>query len=227
MLLERGKSTFLFGARGTGKTTLIDALFRQVDGVLHFDLLNPAQFQRYATRPELFQAEVEHHLAGRKAPQVVIVDEVQKLLALLDSIQALLVARREHVRFVLTGSSARKVRRASANLLAGRALTCYLHPFSSLEVDLDLGRALRFGTLPAVYLDESGLETDMPISSTAARSTPSPARRARRPCLRRFATVDCSRRSSCRSVFASTTADGSACVFIIGGLAMVARSISW
>jgi predicted AAA+ superfamily ATPase len=81
---------------------------------------------------------------------VVFVDEVQKVPALLDEVQALI--DRGGVRFILTGSSARKLRRGGGNLLAGRAVTRRLHPLTGRDLGdrFDLGRALRFGTLPAV-----------------------------------------------------------------------------
>jgi predicted AAA+ superfamily ATPase len=137
-----------------------DASFAADSGVVRCDLLDPGQLRRYATRPELLLQELRHRLSGRQDPVTVIIDEIQKLPALLDVVQLLMGESRGRARFVLAGSSARKLRRTGTNRLGGRALTCYLHPFSSAEVAIDLDRALRVGTLPAVYLDDSGSEVD-------------------------------------------------------------------
>ena len=158
-ILEKGRSTFLFGARGTGKTSLLDDSLREWPSLLRIDLLRGEAFQRYASRPDLLGAELGSQLKQSVHPlTLVAIDEVQKLPSLLDEVHSLIERYKGRVAFVLTGSSARKLKRGGANLLAGRALTRHLHPLSSMELDLDLARALRYGTLPAIYLDTQAYE---------------------------------------------------------------------
>lgn len=159
-ILEKGRSTFLFGARGTGKTSLLDESLRGWPSLLRIDLLHGEAFQRYASRRDLLGAELESQLKqSMHSLTLVAIDEVQKLPSLLDEVHSLIERYKGRVAFVLTGSSARKLKRGGANLLAGRALTRHLHPLSSMELDLDLVRALRYGTLPAIYLDTEAYET--------------------------------------------------------------------
>jgi predicted AAA+ superfamily ATPase len=139
-------SSFLFGPRQTGKSTLIRSLLPE--GAWTVDLLHHEVFLRYAKEPGRFRAEAEARLrAGTKA---IFIDEVQKVPSLLDEVHALI--EEKQARFFLTGSSARKLKRGGANLLAGRAATRRLYPLTAQEIgdDFDLERALRFGTLPAV-----------------------------------------------------------------------------
>jgi len=158
-ILEKGRSTFLFGARGTGKTSLLDDSLHDWPSLLRIDLLHGEAFQRYASRSEQLGAELRAHLKQTTHPlTLVAIDEVQKLPSLLDEVHSLIESYKGRAAFVLTGSSARKLKRGGANLLAGRALTRHLHPLSSMELDLDLSRALRFGTLPAIYLDTQAFE---------------------------------------------------------------------
>lgn len=115
---------------------------------LTINLLKSSELLNFQRNPGLLAEQVAA-LAGRAW---VVIDEVQKLPALLDEVHAMLADRRNRVRFALSGSSARKLKRTDANLLAGRALTRSMFPFSLLELgdDFSLGHALRFGTLPAV-----------------------------------------------------------------------------
>lgn len=147
--LELPSSTFfLFGPRGTGKTTWLRAVLPPAS-VHWFDLLLDAEHVRLARDPGRFTAEVEALAAG----SWIVLDEVQKLPQLLDRVQDLIArhgARR--YRFALTGSSARKLRRSDVNLLPGRAINRQFFPLVSAELgkDFDVEQALRFGTLPAV-----------------------------------------------------------------------------
>jgi predicted AAA+ superfamily ATPase len=151
--LVAGRSAFLFGPRGVGKTTLAqEFLARQVRS-RSIDLLNLDTYRRFLADPGLFRRELEHEIGAGK-DLTVLLDEVQKLPALLDEVHYLIERHKRKVRFLLTGSSARKLKRGGANLLAGRAWTLRLHPLTSREVQLDLHRALRYGTLPAVYLED-------------------------------------------------------------------------
>lgn len=141
---DPGDSFFLFGPRGTGKSTWLKEAF---PNLLYIDLLSPEVFRSLSARPErlrqLIEAEVD------KAP--IVIDEIQKLPVLLDLVHQMLETR-PRVRFVLTGSSARKLRRTGVDLLAGRALLKTFHPFVGRELgdSFNLDAALRLGMLPLV-----------------------------------------------------------------------------
>jgi predicted AAA+ superfamily ATPase len=146
--LPKRRSAFLWGPRKTGKSTYLRAAF---PGSLTFDLLQTDLMLDLTRRPALLR---ERLLAA--APQSlrspVILDEVQKVPALLDEVHWLIENR--GLRFILCGSSARKLRRGRINLLGGRAWRYEMHPLVSVEVgDLDLLRALNRGLVPAHYLD--------------------------------------------------------------------------
>ena len=142
------KSYFLFGPRQTGKSTLVKSLIGPQD--LYFDLLPQRNFLNYAKNPGRIREEI---LAGLKQNKglLCIIDEIQKIPALLDEVHELIESK--GVRFILTGSSARKLRRGGANLLAGRAYTYQLFPltFREIEESFDLEKALRVGTLPVLW----------------------------------------------------------------------------
>lgn len=148
-IIDKNKSFFLFGARGTGKSALLAA-----SGLPTIDLLHSRAYQRYLSDPSLFGDEIEQMLSQAETkPLVVAVDEIQKLPILLDEIHRLIESHPRKLLFVLTGSSARKLKRGGANLLAGRALTYEVYPICSLEIEIDLTNALRFGTLPGILTD--------------------------------------------------------------------------
>jgi len=145
-LLAR-KSYFLFGPRGTGKSFLIREQLRSQAVVI--DLLRSELFLRLSSAP----AQLEEIILAAGKPAIVVIDEVQKIPLLLDEVHRLIEER--SLRFLLTGSSARKLKRGQANLLAGRAAQADLFPFSWKELGkFDLQRYLRFGGLPRVYLSE-------------------------------------------------------------------------
>lgn len=149
---SKSNSFFLFGARGTGKSTFIKEQFLAnipANEVISVNLLLPQNEDTYARNPERLQAQVAAHKASA-ALQWVFIDEVQKVPRLLDVIHHLI---EEHkVRFILTGSSSRKLKRGAANLLAGRAFVYFLHPFTSFELGrmFDLHTALHWGSLPKI-----------------------------------------------------------------------------
>lgn len=145
--LPKEHSFFLFGARNTGKSTLIKHWFRGQKH-LYIDLLDIRQESQYLKDPQLLKAEV---LALPETIQFIIIDEVQKIPALLDVVHALI--EETDKKFILTGSSARKLKHGHANLLAGRAFVRHLYPFSFLELgnELNLQQALGFGLLPSVW----------------------------------------------------------------------------
>lgn len=135
---------FLWGPRQTGKTTLLRQAYPDAYWI---DLLKADEFRRYVERPELLRQELE----ARPAPAQVVIDEVQKVPALLDEVHWLIERRR--IAFALCGSSARKVRRGGANLLGGRAVRYELFGLTAEEIggSFDLDRILNHGYLPRIY----------------------------------------------------------------------------
>ncbi len=152
--IDKNQSLLLFGPRGTGKTKLLETTLP--DHCLIISLLESEYFQRYLVDPSLFSKEIVKRIQSQPADKalVVAIDEVQKLPILLDEVHFLIEKYKGRVVFVLTGSSARKLKRSGANLLAARALTIYLHPLSQIETELDLDTVLTTGSLPGVYLDQ-------------------------------------------------------------------------
>ncbi len=144
---SEGESLFLWGARQTGKSTLLKSLFKDA---LWFDLLKSDVFMRYERDPSQFREVI----LAQGENRVVIVDEIQKIPALLDEIHWLMANHR--VKFILSGSSPRKILRSGANLLGGRALRYELYPLSCSEIpQFDLIRALNHGLLPRHYLSNN------------------------------------------------------------------------
>lgn len=137
------KSFFLFGPRGTGKTTW---LRQHLPQARWFDLLRADEYLPLLRDPAHFRRSVEALPAGGW----VVVDEIQKLPALLDEVQALIGAQPRRHRFALSGSSARKLRRMDANLLAGRVIRRQFFPLTGAETGFELPpeRLLRHGCLP-------------------------------------------------------------------------------
>ena len=152
--IEKNQSLLLFGPRGSGKTKLLETTLP--GHRLIISLLESEYFQRYLVDPSLFSKEIVKQIQSQPADSVLVVavDEVQKLPILLDEVHYLIEKYKGRVVFVLTGSSARKLKRSGANLLAARALTIYLHPLSQIETELDLDTVLATGSLPGVYLDQ-------------------------------------------------------------------------
>jgi uncharacterized protein len=151
--IDKNQSVMLFGARGTGKSVLINRQLPPTQ-TRFITLLDGADFKRFSAEPSLLIHETRAQMRQwqDRKPYIIAIDEIQKLPSLLDEVHLLIEEFKERLIFVLTGSSARKLKRAGANLLAGRALTKYLHPLSSLELDLDLAQTLSIGSLPGIYL---------------------------------------------------------------------------
>jgi len=149
--LPKNKNFFLFGPRQTGKSTLLKKEFIS-EKTLYYDLLKTDVYRKLLSRPETFRNEVFAALKAKKS-SYIIVDEVQKVPHLLDEVHSL-VESDVPCLFILSGSSSRKLKRYQANMLAGRAWTFQLYPFSSMELkeNFNLPTALKYGTLPVIYL---------------------------------------------------------------------------
>lgn len=139
------KSHFMLGPRQTGKTTLVR---EQLQGVQTYDLLDSAVFVTLSQRPGQLGEEIG------PSTKYIVIDEIQRIPELLHELHRLIESR--GIRFLLTGSSARKLRRGGVNLLGGRARTVYIHPFSWKELGtlFDLQRALSAGLLPPHYFSD-------------------------------------------------------------------------
>jgi predicted AAA+ superfamily ATPase len=146
--LSSEQSCFLWGPRQTGKSTLLKSLFPQA---IRYDLLLSSTYQRLLLRPTLVREELmAAELAGTSQRYPVIIDEIQKLPVLLDEVHWLMENKK--LRFILCGSSARKLRRGHANLLGGRAVRYELHPLVFTEIpDFSLIKALNAGLIPRHY----------------------------------------------------------------------------
>jgi len=141
-------SFFLFGPRGTGKTTWLRHVLPHA---LWFDLLRTQTFLALTRQPESFRQQVE----ARPKGSWVVVDEVQRLPSLLNEVHALIAERGRAYRFALSGSSARKLKRMDVNLLAGRVINRQFFPLTAAELhyDFDPDRVLRFGLLPQIHAE--------------------------------------------------------------------------
>ena len=141
--LSDSKGLFLFGPRQTGKSYWLLKVF---PNAIYYDLLKSDLFFKLSRSPHLLREE----LLAAKNNRLVIIDEIQKMPILLDEVHHLM--ERHNISFILTGSSARKLKRGGSNLLGGRALYKKLFPLVSHEIpQFDLSRIIRFGSLPAVY----------------------------------------------------------------------------
>lgn len=141
------ESVFLFGARQTGKTTLLK---KQFPNAIYFDLLQTDVLNRFRQRPALLRESLEQANEGT----LVIIDEIQQIPELLNEIHWLITNKQ--IRFILCGSSARKLKRQGVNTLGGRAVPQYLFPFVSCEIpDFNIDRAVNNGMIPRHYMKES------------------------------------------------------------------------
>ncbi len=150
LLLPKNKSFFLFGPRMTGKSTLLKS---ELKTALRIDLLEEANYQRYLSNPSALADELTSF--EKKKPQGwVIIDEIQRIPALLNEVHRTLESTK--LKFALSGSSARKLKRGGANLLAGRAIELRLFSLSSIEIGnkFVLSDVIRWGSLPSIWLSE-------------------------------------------------------------------------
>ena len=149
MILQiiNNESVFLFGARQTGKTTLLK---KQFPNAIYFDLLQTDVLNRFRQRPALLRESLEQANEGT----LVIIDEIQQIPELLNEIHWLITNKQ--IRFILCGSSARKLKRQGVNTLGGRAVPQYLFPFVSCEIpDFNIDRAVNNGMIPRHYMKEN------------------------------------------------------------------------
>ncbi|MBU0488933.1 MAG: DUF4143 domain-containing protein [Bacteroidetes bacterium] len=147
---ENNDSVILWGARQVGKTTFLK---NQYPGARYYDLLNYGEFERFLRNPDLLAEE----LAGFIPGEIVIIDEIQKIPELLDVVHSIL--QKEEICFILSGSSPRKLKRAGANLLGGRALKKNLYPLVSAEIpNFDIEHAVNNGMIPRHYLVKNAWE---------------------------------------------------------------------
>lgn len=146
-------SYFLFGPRGTGKSTWLKVNHKDA---LTIDLLEPATFRSFKSHPE----RLTDIIAGNPEKNIVIIDEIQKVPELLDAVHMHMEKSPER-QFILTGSSPRKIKQAGVNLLGGRALLRSLHPFmaSELKEAFKLDEALRTGLIPLVVASHEPAQT--------------------------------------------------------------------
>lgn len=143
--MPKNRHFFLFGARGTGKTTLLRHEFG-TSGALWIDFLSDEDEERFSHHPDLLSRILE-----REEYPYVIIDEVQKVPKILDIVHRE-IERKHSTKFIMTGSSARKLKRGGADMLAGRAFTFFLHPLTYRELGerFDLKDVLEFGSLPGL-----------------------------------------------------------------------------
>jgi predicted AAA+ superfamily ATPase len=146
LIPPKNKSFFLFGPRGTGKTTWVKSAFPKA---LFIDLLESEIYNDLLANPQRLETFIPNNFNNW-----VIIDEVQRVPELLNEIHRLIEKKR--CIFVLTGSSARKLRKKGVNLLAGRALTYSFHQLTAIELakDFNLAHSLKFGQLPCVYTEK-------------------------------------------------------------------------
>lgn len=149
------QSYFLFGPRGTGKSTWMKQNYKNA---LVIDLLKPDVLRKYIARPETLAEAVR-----ATKHEVIIIDEVQKVPELLSIVHSL-IEEKKGWQFILTGSSARKLKRTGVDLLAGRAVLYYMHPFTAAEVgdEFSLKKTLKYGLVPLI------VESDDPDSVAKA-----------------------------------------------------------
>lgn len=154
----KSDSFFIFGARGTGKSTYILEQFlrpslthKNPSTYFKIDLLDSEAEEKYSRRPGILEKEI---LSFKKPVEWVVIDEVQKVPALLNHVHRLIESKKQ--KFILTGSSSRKLKRVGANLLAGRAFLNYLHPLTIKELgkSFSLDAVINWGALPKAILTE-------------------------------------------------------------------------
>ena len=141
------KSFFLFGGRGTGKTTWV---LNNFPNALYIDLLHAETYNRLLANPSRLSEMIPDTFIDW-----IIIDEIQRIPELLNEVHRLI--ERKKYKFIMTGSSVRKLRRSGQNLLGGRALTYFMYPLTALELgaDFNVKECMRFGSLPSIFSEEN------------------------------------------------------------------------
>ncbi len=144
----KSDSFFIFGSRGTGKSTFIKRQFfstLSADEIWQIDLLDDDIFERYSRKPSLLESDF---IELKKKPEWIFIDEVQKIPKLLNHVHRMIENNKQ--KFILSGSSARKLKTVGANLLAGRAFLNFMYPLTFLELNdlFELNEVLHWGSLP-------------------------------------------------------------------------------
>lgn len=152
------KSLFLLGPRQSGKSTYLKAQYKNAHTI---NLLRPAEFLKFKTQPSLFGEEIEFQINQHKQ-KLFIIDEVQKIPELLDEVHRL-IEEYKNIRFILTGSSARKLKKEGVNLLGGRASRIYFHPIVSAEYGFkkyedNFLKNITYGFLPSILTSDAPWE---------------------------------------------------------------------
>ena len=145
LFLAPKESFFLFGPRGTGKSTFLRDTFPNAKLI---DFLDPETYRNFIGKPEILKEIVE----GNFDKKIFILDEIQKIPEVLSVVHQLIETKKK-IQFILTGSSSRKLKRTGVDLLGGRAELCRMHPFTAKELgsSFNLESSLKFGLLPLVY----------------------------------------------------------------------------
>jgi predicted AAA+ superfamily ATPase len=166
--IESKQSFFLLGPRGSGKSSLIRHYLNTdfaENEKFEIDLLKNDEFVKYTKSPQLLRQEVAESIKNllAKSYLIIFIDEIQKIPSLLDEVHWMIEHFQEKVIFILSGSSARKLKRSGVNLLGGRALHLQLFPFQYLEIkqDFKLETALQFGTLPKVWTSKNDFKANL------------------------------------------------------------------
>jgi predicted AAA+ superfamily ATPase len=148
--LSKTNSFFLFGNRGVGKSTLLESQFSKQTGIW-FDLLDPTLEKKLSLNPSLLEQILHEEKHKHPKGTFVVIDEVQKIPELLNIVHSQIEQKYFH--FVLTGSSARKLKKHGTNLLGGRAFVYFLYPFTHLELGskFNLLSTLQWGSLPKIF----------------------------------------------------------------------------
>lgn len=153
---DSDSSYFLFGPRGTGKSTWLKQTFPQA---VYIDFLNPETFRFISAKPERLKSLID----AEPQKETVIIDEVQKFPEILDVVHLLIESNKQNkkLKFILTGSSSRKLKKQGIDLLSGRALVKRMYPFMASEMgkNFDLNYSLKHGTIPLVLSSTDPLST--------------------------------------------------------------------
>ena len=155
-MLKKSQSLLILGPRGTGKSFYINHILETFQSKILIDLLDTEFFDRFLKHPEHLPMLIDYELREKKREVLLVfIDEIQRVPSLLNEVHRMIEKHHEKIQFILTGFSARKLKKSHANLLAGRAIYLPFHPFSFNEIDVatNLNKIMQFGTLPKAFLE--------------------------------------------------------------------------